>query len=156
MDGIIFQKLRASDFEHFRLIALWYHMEWGIPVSTTMARLEDIVNDSEQVQFVMICDGVPVATAGIYKHVGLLDRVPQYRSYKNWLALVYTRWDRRGKGYGSALCEHALAYSKEMCIDKLYLFTDTAADFYGKLGWQEMEHLHLDERNIIVMRKHGN
>ncbi|MGE8426743.1 MAG: GNAT family N-acetyltransferase [Sphingobacterium sp.] len=153
MEVITFQKLRAGDFEHFRLIAVWYLAEWGIPIAITMDRLAVIVGDSQQLQLILICDGVPVATAGIYHHVGLIDKAPRFSNYKNWLALVYTRPDRRGKGYGSALCNYVVSCSQEMHIDALYLFTDTASDFYRKLGWQDTEHLLLDQRDIIVMRK---
>ena len=73
--------------------------------------------------------------------------------YRDWLALVYTLPQERGKGYGTLLCQYMQEHAQEMRIENVYLFTDTAESLYKKLGWREIERLHYKTRNVIVMSK---
>ena len=91
----------------------------------------------------MTLDNIPIATGGLYNHVGLLDREPRLKIYKNWLALVYTKPDNRGKGLGALICGHIQDYSKDLGLKELYLFTHTAENLYKRLSWQQIERLAL-------------
>lgn len=137
----------------FQLIADWYLSEWKIPIDKTIQRLRTITTDNSQFQILMTLDGTPISTGGLYDHVGLLDKEPRLKIYKNWLALVYTIPDKRHRGYGALICKHIQDHSKNLGIDTMYLFTDTAEQLYKRLGWNEMERLSMDSRNIVIMRK---
>ena len=88
MSVIDFQIVQSADRQAMLLIAGWYFSEWHIPVETPMERLQDITADRGQFQVLMLPDGRPVSTGGIYDHVGLLDKEPGFKIYKKWLA----RW----------------------------------------------------------------
>ena len=153
MSVIDFQIVQPADRQTMLLIADWYCSEWRIPVETTIKRLQTITEDSSQFQVLMLVDGRPVSTGGIYDHVGLLDKAPGFKMYKKWLALVYTIPGERGRGYGAAICNYIRDYSKLLGFEKIHLFTDTAASLYRRLGWLEIKSLVINNRNIIVMEK---
>ena len=87
------------------LISNWYWNEWHIPVETSLQKLSLCQTHNVPFQILMTIDNLPIATAGLYHHVGLHDYFPKYKQYPIWLALVYTLPEYRGKGYGSMLCE---------------------------------------------------
>lgn len=153
MTEIKFQVLRPNDQKSFQLIAGWYLSEWKIPAENTMQRLENLTADPSQLQVLMTLDNTPIATGGVYNHVGLLDKVPALKRYEKWLALVYTVPVQRKKGYGALLCNHIQEQSRARGIDKMYLFTDTAEQLYKRLGWIDLERIALGDRNIVVMGK---
>ncbi|MBL7932354.1 MAG: GNAT family N-acetyltransferase [Bacteroidia bacterium] len=150
MQNISFEIVTEKEFP---LIADWYLNEWKIPFDKTIQNLKQVNDDPFQLQVLMRIDGRPVSCGGVYHHVGLLDREPRFRIYKNWLALVYTIPSERKKGYGAILCENIQERSKKMGLERLYLFTDTAEKLYKRLGWSELERLSLVGRNIVVMER---
>lgn len=153
MADIKFYILQASDTTMFEHIADWYLSEWKIPKEKTLLKLKTVTSSDAQFQVLMTVDGIPVSTGGIYDHVGLLDKEPRFKIYKNWLALVYTIPDKRGHGYGAMICEYIQDHSKQSGMGTLHLFTDTAERLYKRLGWEELERLELGERKIVVMKK---
>lgn len=153
MTGIHFKILKPDDKPIFELIAEWYLKEWKIPTDKTIQRLQSIAAGNLQFQVLMTLDGNPISTGGLYDHVGLLDKKPRLRIYKNWLALVYTTPNKRHQGYGALICKHIQYHSKIMGLNTIYLFTDTAEQLYKGLGWTEMERLSMGDRNVVVMKK---
>jgi GNAT superfamily N-acetyltransferase len=153
MTKINFQILQSNDQPTFQLIADWYLSEWKIPRDKTIQRLQTITADSSQFQILMTLDGIPISTGGLYDHVGLLDKEPRLKIYKNWLALVYTTPDKRHQGYGALICKHIQNHSKYLGLDTMYLFTDTAEQLYKRLGWTEMERLATGDRKVVIMKK---
>ena len=153
MGAIDFQIVQPADRQAMLLIAGWYFSEWHVPVETTMERLQGITADREQFQVLMMLDGRPISTGGIYDHVGLLDKEPGFKIYKKWLALVYTIPEERGRGYGAAICNYIQEHSRLLGFKKIHLFTDTAESLYRRLGWKETERLTVNDRNIVVMEK---
>ena len=153
MAEIEFQILKPKDQTTFQLIANWYSNEWNIPIETTIQRLETVTTDNSQFQILLTRDGAPISTAGLYNHVGLIDKEPRFKIYNHWLALVYTIPSKRYRGYGALLCEDIQSYSKSLGLNAIYLFTDTAEQLYKRLGWVKMERLKMAERNIVVMKK---
>jgi len=153
MQTIKFQLVKASDQLTMQLIANWYLSEWKIPVQKTVEGLQKIAGDKLQFQILMTVNDLPVATGGLYNHVGLLDKVPRLNTYKNWLALVYTLPDKRQQGYGALICNHIQNHAEKLGINKIYLFTDTAERLYKRLGWVELERIAIENRNIVIMEK---
>ncbi|XDD42220.1 GNAT family N-acetyltransferase [Leptospira sp. WS60.C2] len=153
MSQIEFQILSPSEESLILLIANWYHEEWKIPLDKILLKLQSVVNDESQIQLLMTIDSIPVATGGIYHHVGLLDVVPRFKEYKHWLGLVYTIPSMRQKGYGALLCEHLESIARDRKIPELYLFSDSAVNLYKRLGWMEMEVVPYGSRLVTVMRR---
>lgn len=152
MSKIDFHILQPQDRTSFQLIADWYLSEWKIPRDKTIQRLQNITTDKSQFQILMTLDGTPVSTGGLYDHVGLLDKEPRLKIYKNWLALVYTVPDKRHQGYGALICNYIRDLSKKSGLDTMYLFTDTAEQLYKRLGWSEMERVNVGDRSVVIMR----
>jgi GNAT superfamily N-acetyltransferase len=153
MADITFHKVQPGDNKLMQLIADWYLSEWNIPVTKTIERLKAITIDNSQLQVIMMLNDVPVSTGGLYNHVGLLDKEPGFKIYKNWLALVYTTPAMRHQGYGALICNYIQEYAKQLGVEAIYLFTDTEERLYQRLGWYPLERVTLGERKIVVMKK---
>ncbi|RZA01065.1 MAG: N-acetyltransferase [Sphingobacteriaceae bacterium] len=151
--NIAYKRITSLDTELISLIADWYFTEWGIDKTATIKRLTGFPSNGIQFQMVMTLDGIPIATGGIYEHVGILEAVPRLKVYHPWLALVYTMPEHRGEGYGALLCEEIQAQAKSTGTDMLYLFTHTAESLYKRLGWEEMERIALKGKDIAIMKK---
>ena len=153
MTGIQYQLIKPDDNEHIALIADWYLSEWSIPVQATIEKIKQLSVYNHEFQMLMTLNNKPVATGGLYNHVGLLDKVPRLKIYKNWLALVYTKPEFRGKGLGALICNHIQDYSKDLGLKEIYLFTHTAENLYKRLAWQQLERLALGGKDIVIMKK---
>jgi len=153
MTDIQYQLIKPDDNEHIALIADWYLREWSIPVQTTIEKIKKFSTENHEFQVLMALNNMPVATGGLYNHVGLLDKVPRLKIYKNWLALVYTKPEFRGKGLGALICNHIQDYSKDLGLKEIYLFTHTAENLYKRLAWQQLERLALGGKDIVIMKK---
>jgi GNAT superfamily N-acetyltransferase len=153
MSTIFYTHILPEDYEQIECIAGWYLSEWNIPLQNTHAKTTQLSNQQNELQVLMYVNNEPVATGGIYTHVGLLDREPRFKVHTHWLALVYTKPEHRGKGYGAMLCTYLQDYAKAQGLYELHLFTHTAESLYLRLGWQETERLVLGGKEIVVMKK---
>ncbi|MEP6949814.1 MAG: hypothetical protein ABI863_11090 [Ginsengibacter sp.] len=153
MTGIKFQIVQPGDNTIIQFIADRYLSEWNIPKDKTIERLQSFTGNDFQFQVLMTLDSIPIATGGLYNHVGLLDKEPRFRIYENWLALVYAIPGMRHRGFGALICAYINDYSKTLGVKEMYLYTDTAERLYTRLGWNQLERLSLGERNIVVMKK---
>jgi len=152
MSTISFQQVLADDKILIELIAGWYLREWKMPVEVTIQRLLNFKPDEIPFQMIMATDDAPVATGGLYNHVGLLDREPRFKIYGPWLALVYTTEENRNMGYGTLLCQKIQDISKSMGLKEIYLYTNTAEKLYKRLGWSAFERVTIQDRDIVVMK----
>lgn len=150
MPKIKYHLIKPEDSEIIELIAEWYLSEWNIPIQTTIEKLS---TENFEFQVLMTLDNRPVATGGIYNHVGLLDKEPRLAIFKNWLALVYSIPEIRGKGLGASLCRFIENYSRELGLKNIYLFTHSAESLYRRLEWQQIERIALGGKDIVVMKK---
>ena len=153
MTEIKYQIITADDNENIELIAHWYLSEWNIPIQTTIEKTKKLSATNCEFQVLMTLDNKPISTGGLYNHVGLLDKEPRLKIYKNWLALVYTTPENRGKGFSALTYKHIQAHSKDMGLKEIYLFTRTAENLYKRLQWQQLERLALGGKDIVVMKK---
>lgn len=153
MKEIKYQIIKPDDHYNIKLIADWYLSEWNIPVQTTIEKTKSLSANNYEFQVLMTLDNSPIATGGLYNHVGLLDREPRLKIYKNWLALVYTKPDFRRKGMGALICNNIQDHAKGLGLKDIYLFTHTAENLYKRLAWQQLERLPLGGKDIVVMKK---
>jgi GNAT superfamily N-acetyltransferase len=151
MSEITLKRISSSDALLIEQIAKWYADEWKLPAEKTINRLSDFEKGNVVFQVVAEINGAVVATGGIYTHVGLLDRKPEFGIHKYWLALMYSLPEMRGRGLGAKLCEFIIAEARHENIGEIYLFTDTAESLYQRMGWKVTERLLIAERDIAVM-----
>ena len=153
MSNIDYKRITSADTELMSLIADWYFTEWNIDKAITIERLNNFPDTGVPFQVVMTLDGLPIATGGVYDHVGLLDAVPRLKAFQPWLALVYSLPEHRGNGYGAMLCEEIQASAKANGTKALFLFTHTAESLYKRLGWEQLERIALKGKDIAIMKK---
>ena len=99
-----FHILTASDNEAIKMIGGWYENEWGIAREKSRDNILQAIKDEQQFQVLLSVDGRPVSTAGMYRRVSIVEKVPELGRYGNWLALVYTVPEYRGQGLGELIC----------------------------------------------------
>ncbi len=150
---IKYQIIKPDDKQSIELIADWYLSEWNIARETTIEQLLNFPSKGVPFQLLMTLNNTPIATGGLYNHVGLLNHEPKFKIHKPWLALVYTTNENRNKGYGALLCEKIQNISKNLDLPEIFLFTHTAESLYKRLNWQPMERLALGGKDIVVMNK---
>ena len=56
-----------------------------------------------------------------------------------WLAGLFVAEEFRGRGLGKALVNAVEQEARQLGNDQIYLYTDEAERFYGKLGWTVAE-----------------
>lgn len=83
----------------------------------------------------------------------LLDDLSELRPYSPWLASVFVRPDRRGRGIGRRLVGRIEAIAAGLNIPFLYLFTEDRQSFYLSLGWEVLEIRPYLDVDLCIMRK---
>lgn len=61
------------------------------------------------------------------------------KTYKPWLASLYTKPQYRGQGVGQKLVEKTIEVVKDLGFQTLYLRTEEASDYYKRIGWTYVE-----------------
>jgi len=56
-----------------------------------------------------------------------------------WLAGVVVAPERRGRGIGASLAEHAATEANALGFPMLYLYTFSTEEYYARLGWERIE-----------------
>ncbi len=151
--NISIQFISPENTADIALVAGWYASEWKIPQETSLEKLRQLPSGNHQFQVLMSLDGLPVATGGVYNHVGILDKVPHLNAHKHWLALVYTLPEFRQRGYGAILCEYIQEHARILGLKELHLFTHTAESLYRRLNWDQVERIDANGKDIVVMKK---
>src|SRR6476620_9708319 len=131
----------ASIADHLQLvptIAKWHWDEWGHtdPDGSLESWTEGLAKrtnrDRIPTTYVTLDDDEPIASTTLVEHdmSTHLDLTP-------WLAGVYVKPDYRGRGVGAALVTHTTRKAAQMGVERLYLYTSSAQEFYRKLGWTD-------------------
>jgi GNAT superfamily N-acetyltransferase len=148
-----FHFIHSTNSVHIDLVANWCLSEWNIPREITTKNFQSFTVNDSQFQVLMTQNGTSIATGGIYKHVGILDKVPHLNVYKNGLALVYTIPPFRQKGIGAMVYNYIQDNAKSLGMEQIHLFTHTAENLYIRLGWEQAERIELSGKDIVIMRK---
>ena len=116
------------------LVARWlvaaFQADDGLSVAQMEARIRDTPFAPEE-SFVLFEDGVPVGTASLAQRD--LDSRPDLAP---WLAGVFVLPEYRGRGHAATLVRHVEGFAAAQGVARLWLYTDTAADLYARLGWR--------------------
>ena len=145
--------IEPTDTENINLIKDWYFSEWGIPITISATKICQLSKNRNEFQILLEHEGRPVATAGLYNHVGLIEHLPALGIYKHWLAMVYTCPADRGKGYGSLICKKVEEIARDLGVKQLSLFTHTAEAFYTGMKWDILERHEIGGKQIVIMHK---
>jgi GNAT superfamily N-acetyltransferase len=145
----------ASIADHIHLvpiIAKWHWDEWGHtdPGGSLHSWTEGLSRrtnrDRIPTTYVALERGEPLGSATIVEHdmSVRLDLTP-------WLAGVYVKPEHRGRRVGAPLVSHAMRQAAQMGVNRLYLYTASARDFYQKLGWAEIATDFYEGRPVCIM-----
>lgn len=144
--------LTAFDTACINQSIAWYCSHWGRDDAYWRSRLDEVIGHSPYVHAAVFVDDIMVCSGGIHPTVSLVNRFPHLEEIGHWLALIYTPPDARGKGYATALCRFLQDYAGQHHLQPFYLFTDSAASMYQKLGWVLVERLTAEQRTLAVMQ----
>jgi len=111
-------------------VAEWGHLYPGWTVATATAEFA-AMRDTVPVTWIALREGRLVGSVSVIPD----DELPGFDHLGPWLASLYVVPDERGHGLGRRLVDTAVAGARALGIGRLYLFTDTAADWYRSLGW---------------------
>jgi predicted amidohydrolase/GNAT superfamily N-acetyltransferase len=132
------------------VIAEWHWRDWNdqpldfwIRCHATEARRDGIPR-----AWVAFLDGRPVGS------VSLVERNMDSRSdLSPWLAALWVRPEHRGRGIGTVLTRRCEEEARRLKIDRLYLYTESAAGFYAGLGWKVLSEEEYECAPIVVMSR---
>lgn len=145
--------LLADYPDEVRTVARWHWEEWGHlnpngSFDLTPEKVSKRVNrDRVPLAYLALEGGSPVGTASLVEHdmEGREDLSP-------WLAGVYVHPDYRNRGVASRLILRICDVAESFGLSELFLYTNTANELYGKLGWNEIREEPYRGRMVKIMR----
>lgn len=146
-------KYLADCQEYLPLISSWLYDYWGgyYPDSGREKWDRDLVGrlKKEQVPttFVAFKREDAAGTASLIE-----DDLPTRPELGPWLADVYVPRDYRSQGIATELVERVTAEVKGIGLERYYLFTRKAQEFYLKIGWEIRESTVYRDNKIHVMQ----
>ena len=96
--------------------------------------------------FVAMVDSEPVGSASL-----VLCDMDTRQDLSPWLGSVYVVPAFRRRGIATALVGHALARARDFGVERLYLWTDSAASLYERLSWRPFCQGIYQGRSVLVM-----
>jgi GNAT superfamily N-acetyltransferase len=134
------------------VIAGWHFDEWSecYPGTTRAAWTAELAGRCERdripTTFVALVDAEPVGSASL-----VLCDMDTRPDLCPWLAAVYVLPAFRRRGIATALVTHALAQARQFGVRQLYLWTDSAASLYSRLGWRPLAEEPYKGKPVLVM-----
>jgi len=132
----------CSDFAP--ILAFWSYRQWyknrPVPFEAVVkSYIERAKNSTLPVSFVAIEDSLPAGMISLKK-----DDMWSREDINPWLASLYVLPDFRGKGMGKMLIDTVIEQSKNLGLQKIFLFLGqseqkTLEKYYLKLNWQFYE-----------------
>ncbi|QKC94994.1 N-acetyltransferase [Mesorhizobium sp. NZP2298] len=92
--------------------------------------------------------GIAVGTCLLVRH-----ELEPAHELTPWLAGLVVDHDHRNKGIGRALVAAIEAHAASIGVERLYLYTWEARDFYAGLGWVVVEALEQDGHPMLLMAR---
>lgn len=72
------------------------------------------------------------------------------------MSSLYVKSEYRNQGIGQALINELVNISRKMEIERLYLYTQTAQNYYQKLGWKLIEEKKVRDVTHYIMEMELN
>lgn len=119
------------------VLARWHWQEWATIIprwseAEALAELRTHTRRRHLPTTIVAYDGAElVGSASL-----LAEDMPDFPPLSPWLASVFVRPDRRGKGLGQALARRVLLEAAALGHARVYLFTTDQAGWYARMGWQ--------------------
>ncbi|MGP5310349.1 GNAT family N-acetyltransferase [Vreelandella alkaliphila] len=148
-------KIELLTEPHISQLAKWHQQEWG--------HLDNRVNTSTRIKSLQKhCEAKRLPCTFIAlenkKLVGSICLVAHDLSdrpdYTPWVSRIYVSDERRGKGIGKKLIEHAKAAISQQGYTTLYLITEDKASYYTRIGWSTVEEYQLNGNRMDIMKTH--
>ena len=123
--------------QHIDTVSKWLYKQWGFHYSDKtrqdyLKEVQDRLNrQTIPTTFIALQDREPIGTASLIKH-----DMDTHKHLTPWLADVYVKPEFRNKGIGSRLVRRVMKEAKDININRLYLFTREAKDFYLTMSWR--------------------
>ena len=133
-------------------IARWHWDEWGHtdPDGSLQAWTEGLAKrtnrDCIPTTYVALEGDQPIASTTLVAH-----DMSIHQDLTPWLAGVYVKPEYRGRGIGAALVTHTMQKAAQMGVERLYLYTGSASEFYRKLGWENYATDFYDGTTVTIM-----
>ena len=136
----VFEIAYLADYPAFAgNVSRWLYDEFVHPDNEELAYTEfhSIFTTNSKTGFpiriVALCGGECVGT------VTVIDNDFESRSYTPWLGGLYVEKAHRNRGIGRKLVEKAKQIAANSGYKEIYLNTETAGEYYKKLGWKYVE-----------------
>ncbi|GHA94336.1 GNAT family N-acetyltransferase [Modicisalibacter luteus] len=142
------------DSPHVVTVATWQHEAWGHlnPSLGFTGRCDEVRSEcgSGGVPrvFVAMSNDRPVGTASLIE-CDMTSR-PHLTP---WLASVFVLPEWRGQGIASRLVKRVEEEARSTGLERFYLYTPDQQSLYGRLGWQEREHLTYRGEAVTIMTR---
>jgi GNAT superfamily N-acetyltransferase len=135
------------------LVARWAHEEFWARLGKTFEEVERLFTPVQRETwlprtFVLVDGETPVGMASITEH-----DLDSRRQWTPWLTAVAVDRAARGRGHSRTLVHFIEGFAREHGVETLWLYTWSAEALYAKLGWQAVERLEHNGREIVAMNK---
>lgn len=143
--------------DHSRVIptiAQWAYEEWAyLHPERSYAEVERLIAEGSSKE------DLPISLVAVLrgKVIGwAVLKASDFKARPNlspWLGGLYVDKQHRSKGVGSKLVVEIEGLSARHGVQKLFLVTDDAEDFYAELGWSVRERTESKGFSVVVMEK---
>jgi N-acetylglutamate synthase-like GNAT family acetyltransferase len=133
-------------------LARWHHQEWAYlrPGDSIEARTERLRHSCGQRQIpavvIAFADGLLLGSAMLIAH-----DMDTRMDLSPWLAGVFVSPKHRRRGIGAALVQRVIDEASALGVERLYLYTPGAEEFYARRGWLLIERTNYRGANVAVM-----
>lgn len=135
-------------------LARWSYGEWRVVYEQLGMTFDDGVaayhlraqTDALPLGVVALADGAVIGTGALKA-----DDLPPRSQLTPWLGGIFVAPEHRNCGVARAIVERLADEARRLNLPRLYLWTNSAARLYAKLGWQEQERLEYCGSAITVM-----
>jgi GNAT superfamily N-acetyltransferase len=135
------------------IVARWAHEEFWVHAGKTLEETQRLFTPVPRSTwlprtFVLLQGETPVGMVSIVEHD--LERRPDLAP---WLAALVVDRAARGRGHSRRLVRFIEDFARDNDIETLWLFTWSAEGLYAKLGWDAVERLEQNGREVVVMNR---
>jgi GNAT superfamily N-acetyltransferase len=142
----------ADHPEFIPTLARWHHQEWaylrpGDSLEARTARLRKCCGHCEIPTVVIAFTvGTLLGSAMLIAH-----DMDTRMELSPWLAGVFVAPGRRCRGIGASLVQRVIHDATVLGVERLYLYTPNADQFYSRRGWLLVEHTRYRKTDVVVM-----
>jgi GNAT superfamily N-acetyltransferase len=134
------------------VVSAWHFNEWGgshpgALAAWTAGLAARCERDRIPITFVAMVGSEPVGSVSL-----VVCDMDTRRDLSPWLGSVYVLPAFRRRGIATGLVTHALAQARRLGVQRLYLWTDSAASLYERLGWHVLcEELYRGKNALLMV-----